>query len=332
MIRIVHVSDLHINISSIKDIEEFIIRSLLNDLDKYNAQKKIDLIIVSGDLVDRGGESFDNKVVNGLDKYEEIFTKPIIDRLKIPKENIFHCPGNHDIERKADDVILETGLRNTLITSESVNSFIDSGKELGISRIKGYKDFEKKYYKDFLGPKQITNYQSAFEVLLGDIKVGVTCFNSAWRAYDNEDQGKLIIGERQITNARAINEKSSLKIGVIHHPLDWLAPFDQENIEKFLFKDYNLLFCGHVHKGSVWTKSGMYGNLFVSMAPANWYYNIRSTDRINANGYSIIDYDIENMQVINHSRRYIHGKGYDPNTDLGDEQGKLTFQIPRWLY
>jgi len=329
MIRIAHLSDLHFSLSEIKDTEQFIVKALIKDLDTFHKETNIDMILISGDLIDKGAESFGNDIITGLKKFEEIFINPITERINISKENIFFCPGNHDINRSVDDPIVENGLKQTLVSTESVNTFIDSGKSLGTLRIKAFKEYEGKYYSAYSGPRQISNYQSAFQVSVRGIKIGITCFNTAWRAFDGSDKGNLIVGERQVTNARDIVGKCDLKIALMHHPIDWLATFEQAYMESLLSKDYNILFSGHVHEGGSWSKTGMHGSLFVSTAPANWHYNIRSNDRKNANGYSIVDYDLDNKRVTIHNRRYAYKKEcYDPNADLGDDNGKLVIPIP----
>ena len=56
------------------------------------------------------------------------------------------------------------------------------------------------------------------------------CFDTAWRATgesDNVDRNKLILGERHINKAIAAIETADIKIAMLHHPLNWLAEFDE---------------------------------------------------------------------------------------------------------
>ena len=329
MIRIVHLSDIHLNKESISDVENFVIKALTKDLKKFNEEKKFDLVLFSGDLVDKGGESFDNKIELALSTFEEKIIVPIKKEIGLPNDRFFFAPGNHDIDRRADEEHEDVGLTQTLCTIEKVNEKIDSKKDSGIKRILPFKEFERKFHKSFQGEHSRTNYQSCFKIKLDDSTVGITCFNSAWRCYDSKtDKGKILLGERQITDARGIIEKCDLKIAIMHHSFDWLKDFEQDYVQNFIQKDYNLLVCGHTHEGSSWTKSDIYGNIFVSIAPANWTYNIRSSDRINANGYSIIDCDLMNKKLTIYNRRYSHRKEcFDPNTDLGDEGGMSIFTL-----
>ena len=100
--------------------------------------------------------------------------------------------------------------------------------------------------------------------------------------------------------------------------------------EPAIINQYDILLCGHIHEGSSWSNTNMYGNIFISIAPSNWTCNLRSDSRQYSNGYSLIDYDDSNDKIFCHSRRYNHiGRSFDPNTDLGDEEGIIEYQLPK---
>ncbi|WP_080724289.1 metallophosphoesterase [Paenibacillus polymyxa] len=58
MLRIVHLSDFHYSDSTKRDFELYCLKPLVEDLKVINSKRKIDLIIFSGDLVDKGGGKF----------------------------------------------------------------------------------------------------------------------------------------------------------------------------------------------------------------------------------------------------------------------------------
>lgn len=330
MIRIVHLSDTHLNKRHILDIEQSIVPALIYDLKQYNNLKSIDFVFFSGDLIDKGGESFENNTGLSLYTFMDRIIVPLINELNLPQDRIFFAPGNHDIDRTADTIVDEVGLRNLLNTTDKVNEIIDSQTEQGIRRILPFKNFEKDYYKNYSYEHNLSNYQSCFKVLLNDQSVGIACFNSAWRCSDGvSDKMNILLGERQVTNARKLIHKCDIKIAILHHPLDWLSKFDYESVTSLIQKDYDMIFCGHIHEGSSWSKTDMYGNLFVSIAPSNWKYYMRSGEQSHFIGYSIVDYDHVNLHIKVHNRRYSHKKGcFDPNTDLGNEKGEIVYALP----
>ena len=330
MIRIVHLSDIHLNKDQLYDAEKFVLKALLKDLKKYSSEKPIDFILISGDLIDKGGANFDNDIDNAFITFQKKIIEPIIEQLYISNRRIFFCPGNHDVDRHADADYIEKGLCQALSCTEEVNNFIASNKEEGIKRILPFKNFEKSYHKGYPEIHKITNFHSSYIASIDSYKVGISCLNSCWRCYGSDsDKWSIMLGERQVTEAREMIEDCDLKLAVIHHPLDWLAEFDNKAVRNFLYKDYDLIFCGHVHESSSWVTTNYYGGAFVSAAPSNWSFNIRATDRFTANGYSIVDYDI-GQKITVHHRRYSHQKeSFDPNTDLGDDHGMATFDIPK---
>jgi predicted MPP superfamily phosphohydrolase len=326
MLRILHLSDFHLSNDSLAEFEEMILRPLIIDISKFNDENKIDIIVFSGDLIDKGGTSF-GSLQSAFTTFDERVVKPILEKIKLPRERFIFVPGNHDIDRKADSVWIDSGLQNQLNTHEKVNNYIDKGPWEGIKRIEAFKEFEQTFYTFISTTSELSKFQSVFKLNIDGVNVGVTCFNSAWRCYDSKtDSLRLLLGERQITNARKFIQDSDVKIAIMHHAFDCFQKFEAQDIENLISKDYDLLFCGHIHEGSTWSKSSMNNNLFVSVAPANWTTSIRSRDRTYSNGYSIIDYDCDSKQVTVFHRRYAYPKEvFDPNTDLGDECGKQYF-------
>lgn len=287
------------------------------------------MIVFSGDLVDRGGKSFNNDIELAFYQFQEEVIEPIMNAINLPLHRFFFVPGNHDVQRNADKELNEEGLKTMLKNSDRVNAFIDSGEIDGIKRILPFKSFERLFFNGFEGISELTNYQSTFKWESSNLKIGLTCFNSSWRCYDSKtDNGNIIIGERQITRSREIIKDCDIKIGVIHHPLDELAIFEAKQVESMLIKDYDILLFGHVHEGSNWSKTNMSGSTIISTAPSNWTWNVRSRDITFSNGYCIIDYQPRNHVEISH-RRYSHTKeSFVPNTDLGDDFGKTLYPIP----
>ncbi|WJE54850.1 metallophosphoesterase [Bacillus cereus] len=328
--RIVHISDFHLDSNSIEDLRNYIVKPLKEDLLEFHNSREIDLILFSGDMVDKGGASFKGDTMLAFYTFQEEVIEPLMENIGLPLERFFMVPGNHDVNRVLDNEITEAGLTTILKSSDKVNNFIDSEETNGISRVLPFKDYEKEFYQDFSGELKLSNYQSAFKLQIKDIAVGITCFNSSWRSYDSDtDFQKIIIGERQITRARDVIQDCQIKIGMVHHPLDELAPFESKQIQQMIMKDYDILLCGHVHEGSSWAKTNSIGTMLISVSPANWTTNVRTKNSDFANGYSIIDINKEDGKIVTYHRRYSHNKEkFVKNTDMGDENGQTDFFLP----
>jgi len=327
--RIVHLSDFHFDQTQIEDYENFTLKAIQADLQKFNSEKQIDFIVFTGDLVDKGGKSFGDLEYSFLEFEERVIT-PILSCVGLTKNDFFFVPGNHDIDRNADKVKDEIGMEGWLNSPEIVNQYIDSNDTDGRKRMLPFKNYERSFFNNYNGIYDISDFQSSFIVTKNNTDIGIACFNTSWRCYESEkDKGKIILGERQLTRANKNIQNCEVKIALLHHSFDWLAPFESKTISNMVIKNYDLMFCGHVHEGSSFATSNMYGNIFISVAPSNWSLNMRSNDRSFSNGYSVIDYDPEIKKVTLHARRYSHQKQeFDPNPDLGDEIGIVTHYFP----
>lgn len=201
--RIVHLSDIHLNNDKIKDFKRHTIKPLLRDLAKHNSAKKIDLIFVTGDLIDKGGKSFNN-IEDAFNQFIDKVIEPIKSELNIDNDRFYFVPGNHDINKKADSKNIEEGLTINLESITKINEFIDEKNNNendmeGIKRILPYKKFEENFYIDDLRKKNISKFQSSYIIEIDGKKVGINCFNTAWRCYNSKtDKEKILLGERQV--------------------------------------------------------------------------------------------------------------------------------------
>lgn len=112
IMRIIHISDYHLDKKSANDSAT--IASMLSEtLKSINNEKKIDLILYSGDMINTGGSSYDS-IGTAFKGFELIFIDKILKTLNLPKNNFLFTIGNHDIDRNADSKYVEMGLSQTL--------------------------------------------------------------------------------------------------------------------------------------------------------------------------------------------------------------------------
>ncbi|HYE81811.1 MAG TPA: metallophosphoesterase [Clostridia bacterium] len=316
--RFVHLSDFHLDKKHAKDIDT-LVNALITDLKEFNESSVIDAVFFTGDLIDKGGKSFAGGINEAFQCFERQIIKPVITNLCLDKNKFIFVPGNHDIKRDEDSEVSDNGMYATLKDINKVNEHIDSLKDEGIKRILPFKDFETNYYNGCNSNVSLTKYQSIHKLDLGNTKVGINALNTAWRCYGDEDNGRLLLGLRQITDASDIIRDCDYRIALMHHQIDFLAKFEQKAVESYLQSEYDILLCGHVHTGSTMTTSTIYGNLFISIAPTNSSENIWQENHKNINGYSIID--CFPGKVIVHNRIYNALKRkYESNIEISDNK------------
>lgn len=318
-------SDTHVDSSDEQSVSG-IIRALIRDLEMHDLEKRIDIFVISGDLINRGGGVFGNQDSFAL--FEDIVIDPISQALSLSKDRFFFCPGNHDALRRTcieEELNYHRSLLTELTSMDKINRFLFNLKSDISYRLFGYKSFEDSFYKDSKITKKLTPLHSTFKLKQDGWTIGIASFNSSWRSYDGDfDMGKILLGECQVSDALDRLTDCDIKIGIIHHPLDWISPVEKDEIANTIQREFDILFCGHCHKVYSSNSQTFLGSLFISVAPCNWTGNKRNQNRDTANGYCIIDFEQEEIVIRN--RRYTHSKTcFDPNTDCGDSSGITRF-------
>jgi predicted MPP superfamily phosphohydrolase len=324
--RILHISDFHLDSKDKEDNVNHIVKPLIKRLNKIILDKPIDLIFFTGDLVNMGGKNY-----SGLDEafldFEESFIEPLLKATNLSKELFFFVPGNHDINRNSDSRITEKGLEQELNTQEKVNEFFK--KPEGIDRIKEYQEFEEYFYKKSQNKIKLTDFQSTFKTTINNYTIGICCLNSSWRCYDsNLDTGKILIGEKQIIDGLKDIEDCSIKIALSHHHYDFLKDFDKETVGTLIKQDFNLLFTGHTHRNKAGYTQEPDGKLFSFCSSGTLSSNIRGAEKKHENGFSIIDYDIENKKITSQFFKSEYPKNeFIINSSIGND-GVWEMKIP----
>lgn len=330
MIRLIHLSDFHLNHQNLKDWNAFIKPALISKLNAYKDMPDNTFIICSGDLVDKGGIEYES-----IDEALRIFKENVIDvlceELTITQKQFIIVPGNHDIVRDLDNEPSELGYtaffeKDYLNVSKFICDVIENGKTDGIKRIVPFKNFEKDLYNGTTNYKH-TIFGSALSFDLEDESLGFACLNSAWRAYDDNDNSKLIIGEDQLEHCKNHISEKNIKIAVTHHPLDWLIPSEKGIITNHIYKDYDIVLLGHVHESETTMQTGFNGSVFINIAPT-CTTDIRKESRAFSNGFTIIDFDKTNKEIDCSYFKYEHKqKEFVFNTDVV-EDGRYCQAIP----
>lgn len=95
MLRILHLSDLHL----VKEnpAMDALLMYLNRSMDEIQKDGGIDLVIFTGDLIDKGGASFGD-INTAFKKFEEVVITPILEKLRLSKDRFVFIPGNHDTE------------------------------------------------------------------------------------------------------------------------------------------------------------------------------------------------------------------------------------------
>lgn len=321
MIKFVHISDFHLNNTTLNDWNDFIKKPFIKLL-KDNFEEYPPVIICTGDLLDKGGVDFE-RIEKGFNIFKQQIIMPIIEELNIPIYHFICIPGNHDIDRCADNKIEQLGLVQLLLEGEkSVHQYVEN---LSISnpksskRVLAYKHFENNLYGNNNNVK-LSYLGSTFVLNINGFSIGVAGFNSVWNCINDADRKNgIYISESQYNQCKSDIEQCDLKIALLHHPLDWLEK-ESNTIQCWIRNDYDILLCGHVHMSDTSVTTKIYGSLFIDKAPS-FENDIRGgIGGAFANGVNIIEVDDEktiislNEYKYNHSTRsYVSEKSFNFN-------------------
>jgi len=290
MYRILHLSDIHFNIDKKKHYFDSMTESLIKDLSTLNKSKQIDFILITGDLIDKGGLGYDN-INSAFQAFETEFINPITESIALDKSRVLFVPGNHDIDRKTIKHFSEVGIANLLINDKSVNdAIINDDSDLTI-RIKSFKDFEREYRNKYPSKKDaITNFQSTHIFDDGCNKIGFACINSSWRCSGSENE-KIIIGSNQVLASIQDLQECSHKILLSHYSEDSLQDFENTSFQERILNEFDIACFGHKHKSLARLINHGEKSVFYSTIRGDFEFYEKNIDFIF--GYAILDFITE---------------------------------------
>lgn len=330
MIRILHLTDFHLNKKTLKDWDGFLKEAFFKKIEELQNENPIDLVLFTGDMIDKAGFDFkevDDTIqptVKALNKFKKHIIEPILEKLNLDISRFIICPGNHDINRNADKPFHETGLRSDLDSIDKVNSFTNLNEDDydGIQRIKEYKDFEFELY-DGVDEKLHSKFKFSIKIDINGKSVGISSLNSSWRCYDDNDYKNLFIGDNQINDNYKFIKDCEIKIALMHHQLDWISDVESKIIKNHMSTNYDLIFSGHVHQTDVEYVQNLTGSSMRVVSPSG-LNQIRQSDKDYVNGFSVIDYSDD---VKCNFLKYKHGlKTFVDDTDVCDK-GVLEIKV-----
>lgn len=286
---ILHLSDLHWSTDNAPD-QRIVIDALIKDIAQNRVQENLapNLIVFSGDLVQAGETKAD------FASARKEFIERVIDACALTKNEFISVPGNHDIQRNAvrSNAFIETGLKSTLSDADKVNRFIDdlqktsNSNRVAFERMQNFNEASR----DFSPTSNLIDAEllKTYEFEIDGLRVGVACFNTAWRSTgesDDRDRRTLLMGERNVDNAVVSLSASEFRIAVFHHPFEWLTEFDEAAVSSRIYSEFDLIMCGHIHKSAPEARTTTVGSAILSQSGC-LYQN-----RKYFNGYQYVSID-----------------------------------------
>lgn len=321
MLRILHLSDLHL----VKEhpAMDTLLMYLNRSMDEIQKDRGIDLVIFTGDLIDKGGASFGD-INTAFKKLEEVVITPILEKLKLSKDRFVFIPGNHDTENDLGKQYMKIGFlgENLHDDHEKIISIKNSPPNYDIvrARTKAFKDFEKLYYTESLRENyQYGDFDSNFKFDIRGSKIGVTSLNSVWFCGLGDDK-KLFLGVDQITNSQVFLSDCNIKIVASHIGYDLLTEAESKRAKEAIAHCYDLNLSGHTHS---------LDDDFIAIPSGDYCMNITAAGTLCDNIHKLDENYKNSFQVIDviskeefYVRKYQQKQGMEFSLDLNfGEQG-----------
>jgi len=223
--------------------QEKLVNAALADLEARHGETPIDAVIFTGDLA-FSGETDEFALA------QEILLAPVQERLGLERGQIIILPGNHDVDRTAITALSEAGLSAVLTDRSAVNKLLDSrpDRELAMARLERWDAFHAAYYEAADNVQNAGNIGFAHIINTAEGTLGIAALNTAWRSQGgSEDRGRILLGETQVTQTLAAVGECSSTVAALHHPIDWLAPFDADLARSQFEGGRLLVLTGHEH-------------------------------------------------------------------------------------
>ena len=315
IIRILHVSDLHASATNEVD-QGRILQEMLKDVEKLHLDNPITIGIISGDLAHRGT----------LDEFllaQKLLIDPLQLRLDLTPERIILLPGNHDIDRSLICKYEEAGLGSALTDREALDVLLSDPGDIANAtrRLEAWDLFHEDFYQSVAKPPEpIAPFAFVHRLTIEGVSVGIAALNSAWRASGGPaDKGRLLVGERQATAALTAIADCRIRVAAVHHPLDWLQPWDAEAVRREFERSNIIALSGHDHVPNPHNVSHAAGTAVYGHAGC-LYQNIERH-----NSYTIIDVPAAADSVLFNVRTWWPKRyEFDAASDLAKD-GRVTF-------
>lgn len=233
---IIHLSDVHFDKSK-ETISSVLVNNIVSDIQNLEKTENLNckFLVLTGDLINFGGQA---------ELFESAYQKiiqPILNELKIDKNNFIYIPGNHELDRDEVDKDFQYGFINR-ISREGVEheNFNNS-----------YLTNRSKNFFNFIKTKTVWENHEVIKNIINNnlgVSIGFSLFNTAWcsSTFSEEDVKKIQMPIMLAKENLQELENCDIKIALMHHPLDW---FEDENANQFqhILSQYNIVLCGHKH-------------------------------------------------------------------------------------
>ena len=258
-----HISDIHFHPGTAwrDNSARKSLLSYLETMFRRNEAPRPDLIFCTGDIA--FGHASAAPIAEQYDSarsfFEQLRTICGDEETPVPIERLFVVPGNHDVNRRDINALAQRTLSSYAEQASQHAAEINHGfaqKEYSIMGALARLDDYARFVADYLPHQSDVDGRHFYghRLTVNGIEVGIAGFNSAWSCAGDEDDRLLwLAADYQFGRARDTLEHAKLRIGLVHHPIDWLNQVDREIARYRIPTDFDFWLHGHSH--SAWVEA-----------------------------------------------------------------------------
>ncbi len=197
--------------------------------------RNLDFIVVAGDIAFSGKKAEYEKATRFFDQ--------LLTLTELSKDRLFMVPGNHDINRQHE---IPSYIQRTGSSREAVNEILMDRPILHrlLLRLHAYRQFVVQYLHR---PADENSFHAVETLVVDGMQIAVLELNSVLFSEGDSDEGNLILGVQQVSEALDCASRADLRIAICHHPLYWLKDHDRSSVEPLISKECDFLLHGHQH-------------------------------------------------------------------------------------
>lgn len=293
-IGIIHLSDIHLKekgnpILSKKNKIIDSIKNTVADFDKL-------FLVITGDI------AFSGRKEEYLIAIQFVtYIKQEIEKYTKKETFLLGVPGNHDLNfdnsQKARELIID-GLR-----SQNFREIDEDLVQQCCLPQQNFFDFQDKVFlKD--GEKVFKNeLLRILDFEFENINIIFNCFNTSWTSKKSE-QEKAIDYPVHIFSQEVYDNPATLRINLIHHPLNWQSKLSHREFRRFLNMNGDLTLSGHEHRAD-FTKmidASDESNIFIESAA------LQESGNSQDSFFNLIMINLEHNEIAIDNYRFTNGK------------------------
>ncbi|MFO0723116.1 MAG: metallophosphoesterase [Myxococcota bacterium] len=209
-----------------------------------------DLVLITGDIVYSGKRE-------EYEAFHELLLR-FAQELAVDFAQIIVCPGNHDVDRARVDIYSEIGYQTLIKNPGDADALWsnDAKRKDATARQDAFNAFAANFGK------------ATQSIQLGARSIGISALNSAWRAFDDGDKGRLFLSTSQIIESLKQIQETEIRILATHHPIAWLAESEQDVVTSAVTQNYDIYCHGHRHVTEAYLRVGVEAGIVTSAAKA----------------------------------------------------------------